>query len=186
MEKYFETTMFEDATHIKVSVSYRKGGWNPYTHKDEKRGIYVVICPVKRIPMDGYTIEQAAAYSGCKECVKEMKRNSKKSVETVCSILDEEIDLLVSMFEDGRVDLVSQHLRTTDWTPRREYYVVCFDRVWKDHMVCICKDLYEAERVEDKWSSHSEKTRVGIVKGKPEYPATWYKVTEEGSIVLAR
>ena len=39
MEKYFETSKIEDATHIKVSVSYQPGGWNSFTHKDEPRGI---------------------------------------------------------------------------------------------------------------------------------------------------
>ena len=186
MKKYFETTRVEDATHIKVSVSYQPGGWNSFTHKEEPRGIYVFIYPVKRIPRDGYTIEQVSAYSGCKTCVKEQKRNAPKAVEAIWERLQESIEMIVSMFEDGRTDLVCSHLRATDWTPRKKYYVICSDRIWKDNLVCVCKDQDEAEMVEDKWSSHSEKIRVRIVNNEPKYHATWYKVSEYGSIVKVR
>lgn len=186
MEKYFETTRVEDATHIKVSVSYQPGGLNSFTHKEEQRGIYVFIYPVKLIPRDGYTIEQVTAYSGCKTCVKEQKRDAPKSVEAIWERLQESIEMLVSMFEDGRIDLVDSHLRATDWSPRKKYFVICSDRIWKDNLVCICKDQDEAEMVAERWKSHSDKMRVRIVNNEPSYNASWYKVSEEGSIVKVR
>lgn len=186
MEKYFETKKIEDATHIKVSSSYQLGGWNPFTHKEEKRGIYVSFTPVKRLPRDGYHIEMYTAFTGMKVCVKELKRDSRKSEEEIWSILQESIDMLVSMFEDGRKDLVGQHLMATDWTPRKKFYVVCSDKMWKDKLVCECKDLLETELVENKWKYHSEKIRVRTVMTKPSYQATWYKVSDNGSIVKMR
>lgn len=186
MEKYFETTKVEDATHIKVSASYQIGGWNSFTHKEEKRGIYVSFTPVKRLPRDGYHIEMYTAFTGIKMCVKELKRDSRKSEEEVWSILQESIEMLVSMFEDGRKDLICHHLVATDWTQRKKFYVVCSDRIWKDRLVCECKTLLETELVENKWKSHSDKIRVRIVTTKPSYPATWYMVSEEGSIVKVR
>lgn len=186
MEKYFETTKLEDATHIKVSVSYQPGGWNSFTHQEEKRGIYVFIYPVTLIPKDGYTIEKVEAFSGLKVCVRELKRNAPKSVESIWERLQESIDMLVTMFEDGRVDLVDSHLRATEWTPMEKFYVVCSDRIWKDKLVCECKTLLETEIVENKWNSHSDKMRVRTVTKKPSYPATWYKVSEDGSVVKTR
>lgn len=186
MEKYFETSKIKDATHIKVSVSYQLGGLNPFTHKEEKRGIYVFICPDKMIPRDGYTIHQVSAYSGCKVCVKETRRDAPKSVEAIWERLQESIEMLVSMFEDGRIDLVDSHLRATDWSPRKKYFVICSDRIWKDNLVCICKDLSEAEMVEDKWKSHPDKMRVRIVNNEPTYNASWYRVSEDGSVVKVR
>lgn len=64
-------------------------------------------------------------------------------------------------------------------------YVVCSDSIWKDKMVCICKDIDEAEMVAAKWKSHSEKTRVRIVKNEPKYQASWYHVSG-GTIVKTR
>lgn len=186
MEKYFETSKIEDATHIKVSVSYQPGGWNSFTHKEEPRGIYVFIYPVKVIQRDGYSIEQVSAYSGCKTCVKDQKRNAPKSVELIWERLQESIEMLVSMFEDGRVDLVDSHLRATDWTPMEKFYVVCSDKIWKDKLVCECKTMLETEIVENKWKSHSDKMRVRTVTTKPTYPATWYKVSEDGSVIKTR
>lgn len=186
MEKYFETSKIEDATHIKVSASYQLGGWNPFTHKEEKRGIYVSFTPVKRLPRDGYHMEMYTAFTGIKMCVKELKRNSRKSEEEVWSILQESIEMLVSMFEDGRKDLICHHLAATDWTPRKKYFVTCSDRIWRDNLVCICKDLSEAEMVEDKWKSHSDKMRVRIVNNEPTYNASWYRVSEDGSVVNVR
>ncbi len=186
MEKYFETTKLKDTTHIKVSVSYQPGGWNSFTHQEEKRGIYVFIYPVTLIPKDGYTIEKVEAFSGLKVCVRELKRNAPKSVESIWERLQESIEMLVSMFEDGKVDLVYSHLRATEWTPMEKIYVVCSDRIWKDKLVCICQSIEDAEMVEAKWKSLPDRMRVRTVTTEPRYPATWYIVSEEGSIVKVR
>ena len=64
-------------------------------------------------------------------------------------------------------------------------YVVCYDKIWKDKLVCICQSIEEAEMVKAKWESHSEKTRVRIVKNEPRYEATWYHVSK-GTVVKTR
>lgn len=33
-------------------------------------------------------------------------------------------------------------------------YVVCYDKIWKDKLVCICESIDDAEMVEVKWKSH--------------------------------
>ena len=64
-------------------------------------------------------------------------------------------------------------------------YVVCSDRIWKDKLVCICQSIEEAEMVEANWKSHSEKTRVRIIKNEPRYNASWYHVSQ-GKVVKTR
>ena len=186
MEKYFETMKRDDTTHIKVSVSYQLGGWNTFTHRQEERGGYVSIVPVKRQSHDCYDIETYTAYTGCKMCVKQLKRKSKKTVEDVWDVLQESIDIIVSMFEEGRVDSIYEQLLSTDWTPRRKYYVICSDKVWKDNMICVCNNIAEAEMVEERWKSFPDRTNVRLLTNEPKYYATWYKVSDQGSIVKIR
>ena len=64
-------------------------------------------------------------------------------------------------------------------------YVVCNDKIWKDKLVCICESIEDAEMVKAKWESHSEKTRVRIVKNEPRYEASWYHVSN-GTVVKTR
>lgn len=62
-------------------------------------------------------------------------------------------------------------------------YVVCTDKVWKDKMVCVCTSMSEAEMVESKWKSFPDRQRVRIVKNEPRYQATWYKVSDQGTVI---
>ena len=65
-------------------------------------------------------------------------------------------------------------------------YVVCTDKVWNDKMVCVCNSMKEAEMVESKWKSFTDRSRVRIVKNEPRYEASWYKVSDQCSIVKLR
>ena len=97
MKKYFETSLIDDATHIKVEVYYLKGGHNPFTYKLEKRGIYFSISPVKK---DGIW-ESYTAFSGTKICVRELGRKSDKSLNEVVAKIEPIVEEVVKMWESG-------------------------------------------------------------------------------------
>lgn len=99
MKKYFETNQIPDSTHIKVELFYSKGGYNYFTGKEEKRGVYVSFCPVSREVRDGYTMESFFAFSGVKFLIKEMKRKSQKALDEVESKLSEVADILAMHYE---------------------------------------------------------------------------------------
>lgn len=96
MDRYFETSL-SDATHIKVQIYYHKGGYNLFTYKPERRGIYFSISPVKR---DGI-LESYTAFSGTKICVKELTRKSDKSLNEVVSKIEPIVEEVVRMWESG-------------------------------------------------------------------------------------
>lgn len=97
MKKYFETSLLNDATHIKAEVYYLKGGHNPFTYEFERRGIYFAISPVK---CDGIW-ESYSAFSGTKICVKELKRKSDKSLGEVVNKIEPIVEEVVRMWERG-------------------------------------------------------------------------------------
>lgn len=45
------------ATHLKITLNYNKGGMNYFTYKDEQRGIYLGVSPVKIEKKEGYSTE---------------------------------------------------------------------------------------------------------------------------------
>ena len=96
MKKYFKTTM-ADATDLKVEIYYHKGGFNMFTHENIRRGIYFSISPVKR---DGIW-ESYTAFSGNMICVKELKRNSDKSLNEAISKIEPIMEEVAKMYENG-------------------------------------------------------------------------------------
>lgn len=72
-------------THLRVRLFYSKGGWNVFTSKSEQRGYYISLQPVTR--EGGF--ESFIAFSGCKVCVKEVKRASKKAEAEADAYFDE-------------------------------------------------------------------------------------------------
>lgn len=61
-------------THIKCAVYYSKGGVNYFTYRNEQRGYYMSVTPVKR--ENGW--EQYVAFTGSKTCIHPVERQSKK------------------------------------------------------------------------------------------------------------
>lgn len=62
---------------LRVELYYSLGGMNYFTYKQEARGFYLSVSPVKRERnMESYT-----AFTGTKLCVHECKRFSKKAAE---------------------------------------------------------------------------------------------------------
>ena len=61
-------------THLRVDLTYNKGGMNVWTYKQEPRGYYMTIVPVFRDGiMEGFT-----AFSGKKYLMKSVTRASAK------------------------------------------------------------------------------------------------------------
>lgn len=76
MRKYLEVkNPTKYATHIKIELYYNKGGFNCFTYRDEKRGYYISVVPVAR---DGF-MESYTAFTGIKQCIKEVNRKSEKA-----------------------------------------------------------------------------------------------------------
>lgn len=75
MKEYIKTT--KENTYLRVEVKYNIGGMNYFTYKDEPRGYYLSVSPVER---DGH-FESYQAFSGIKQCILEVKRQSKKQAE---------------------------------------------------------------------------------------------------------
>ena len=79
MKTYFKATAIapeadQKVTHIRVDLSYSKGGLNVWTYKQEPRGYYMTIVPVFRDGcMEGFT-----AFSGKKYLMKSVTRASAK------------------------------------------------------------------------------------------------------------
>jgi hypothetical protein len=66
------------ANVLRVEVNYQLGGWNYFTGVKENRGLYLSVSPLE--VGDGFT--GYVGFSGVKKHVKEMKRFSKKTLDT--------------------------------------------------------------------------------------------------------
>ena len=74
-KEYIEIKDNPKATHLKVSLYYSKGGMNYFTGTNERRGIWLSVSPVTRtVYPEGGSSEGYTAFTGVKECLKEMAR----------------------------------------------------------------------------------------------------------------
>lgn len=87
METYLNTS--KENTFIKIQVKYTKGGTALFTHKVEKRGYYLHVSPVLRETDDrGITFEKYTAFSGYKQNLNEVKRDSEKAYNEALILKD--------------------------------------------------------------------------------------------------
>lgn len=78
MKTYLNTN--KENTFIKLEVKYSKGGTAMFTHKIEKRGYYLHVSPVIRENRENnIIIEMYTAFSGYKQLLNELKRDSPKA-----------------------------------------------------------------------------------------------------------
>ena len=71
-------------THLKVVISYNKGGINYFTYKNETRGYYVSVTPVTR----GERFESFYLLSGGRFITDETKRYSEKGLKIAAANID--------------------------------------------------------------------------------------------------
>lgn len=80
MKKYIELQQTtRNTTHLLIELKYNLGGYNYFTYKQEPRGYYLSVSPVKLEQRDGYTLESYTAFTGTKYLVKEVTRKSEKA-----------------------------------------------------------------------------------------------------------
>lgn len=104
-----------DITHVNVWIYYAKGGINYATYKQEPRGIYVNITPVKLEKTgSGFISESFMVFSGGKYLVEAATRLNRKRVIEVYALVEREIrtkqgaawDMLQKVLEREGVTLV--------------------------------------------------------------------------------
>lgn len=78
---------------IEVELYYSKGGYNVFTYKNESRGYYVRVCPVKV----ERNMVSFIAFSGMKLCVYECSRKSAKAEREAIAAANEYGDLVERM-----------------------------------------------------------------------------------------
>lgn len=77
---------------IELELYYSKGGWNVFTCKQESRGYYVRICPIKV----ERNMVSFVAFSGTKVCILECSRKSAKAEREAIEMANGECRDLVS------------------------------------------------------------------------------------------
>ena len=102
MKKYIKTDKCKNSNFIIVRTFYDKGGFNYFTYKDEKRGIYLSLQPVKVEERDGYSMESFEGFSGIKFFIKELNRKSDKQITLVDSKIENVINEFCRLFEEGK------------------------------------------------------------------------------------
>ncbi len=71
------------ATHIKIQLSYTKGGMNYFSSCSESRGLWLSVTPVSRTNHEGGLVsESCTAFSGTKKHVKDMARFNQKAFDS--------------------------------------------------------------------------------------------------------
>ncbi len=92
MKKYIE----REGRTLKIEVTYNKGGQNNWTGRNEKRGYYLHVTPVKlKQYSDGITMELTTAFSGYKELLKEVGRQSDKALAEAEKIAEQVVEELI-------------------------------------------------------------------------------------------
>lgn len=96
-----------DISHIRVEIYYDKGGMSYLSGKEEKRGLYLSLVPVKK---DG-SWTTVRIYNGVRMFVKPMKRFSNKQLkefEPDPEQVDQLLDLVLTNSDLTREDLDDQ------------------------------------------------------------------------------
>jgi hypothetical protein len=69
-----------ECTHLKVVVSFRQGGLNMWDYKQEQKGYYLSVSPVKKEVRDGFTWETSTIFTGYKSFIQTANRFNKKQL----------------------------------------------------------------------------------------------------------
>ena len=100
MKNYIKVSGSDNTNFLRVDLDYSKGGYNYFTYKNEPRGYYIHVSPVKRENRDGCTLETFAAFSGVKDCILEVTRASKKAENQAADIFEQVKDKYINYILD--------------------------------------------------------------------------------------
>jgi hypothetical protein len=81
-----------DANTLKVQVYYSIGGVNWATMREEERGYYFSITPVRIEDHGNYKVEETWMFSGIKALILPVKRQSQKRFEQAKAMTDDLMD----------------------------------------------------------------------------------------------
>lgn len=91
------------ATHLRIDLYYHKGGYNCFTHKEEKRGYYISVSPVAR---DGF-LESYTCFTGTKQLIKEVQRKSEKAYKTALESINEFLPGLIDyVCKENKIEVI--------------------------------------------------------------------------------
>lgn len=86
--------LIKDDLNIKTEVYYNKGGMNYYTSRNEERGYYLSVCPVRRTQIGNVISESYTAFSGVKTLILPVKRQSDKAYNLAVEMAKEKQAIL--------------------------------------------------------------------------------------------
>lgn len=92
IKKFYKVKNNPNVTHLKAEVYYNLGGTNVFTYKNEARGYYMSISPVKREDRGGYVMESYTAFTGLKQLVVPVQRKSQKKLAEAVEYFETHID----------------------------------------------------------------------------------------------
>ena len=112
MVRYYKVSNNPSATHLKAQIYYSLGGFNCFTYKNEARGYYMSITPVKRSSDSYGTMESYTAFSGLKQCVLPVQRKSQKKMNEAISYFENNIlEFMRNHFGEFEVDTENYEMR---------------------------------------------------------------------------
>lgn len=91
MTRLFKVKNNPNVTHLKAEVYYSLGGTNMFTYKNESRGYYMSISPVKREDRGGFIMESYTAFTGLKQLVVPVSRKSQKKMNEAVEYFENHI-----------------------------------------------------------------------------------------------
>ena len=80
-----------NVTHLKAEIYYSLGGMNYFTYKNEARGYYMSISPVKREDRGSCVMESYTAFTGLKQLVVPVSRKSQKKMNEAIEYFESHI-----------------------------------------------------------------------------------------------
>lgn len=84
-------------THLAIELYYDLGGMNYFTSRAERRGYYLSVTPVERSTVYGGTTEIYTAFTGLKQCIKEVTRKSAKAEAEAEKLVAAEMENLIAI-----------------------------------------------------------------------------------------
>ena len=99
--RYYKVNNNPNVTDLKAEIYYSLGGINYFTSRNEQRGYYMSISPVKR---DG-VCESYTAFTGLKQLVLPVQRKSnKKMIEAITYFEKHILDFMRDYFGEYEVE----------------------------------------------------------------------------------
>ncbi len=94
--------------HLRVDVFYSLSGYNLFTYAQEERGYYLSVTPVGLSKGEGFTTEIYGAFSGIKQLLLPVSRQSRKRMsEALLKAADEQPRLVAHVLDKHGLELAA-------------------------------------------------------------------------------